>query len=188
MHFLSRLPNNNPQGKVGPNQAVFGLTIFMGGLAQLIACFMEFRVGNTFGTALHGSYGAFWLSYGMFLIPSLGIADAYGGDAHALSFAMGVYLIAWDFLSLLFLLGALRTNWCIVITLITLVLAFFLLALAEFTATEHPQASLGLNKAGGAFTLITGTGAFYAGAAGLMDPKRTFVRFPLGPISERNVV
>jgi hypothetical protein len=85
----SRLPNSNPEGTVGPDQAVFGLAIFMGGFAQFVAGIMEFRVGNTFGTTVHCGYGAFWLSFAMFLIPSLDIKGCCSwipGDYEGLDF------------------------------------------------------------------------------------------------------
>lgn len=69
----------------------------MGGTVQIIAGIMEFRVGNTFGSTVHCSYGAFWLSYAMFLLPYLGIEAAYNGNERAYTFALGIYLILWSF-------------------------------------------------------------------------------------------
>ncbi|KAJ5818224.1 hypothetical protein N7474_003815 [Penicillium riverlandense] len=176
------LPNSNPQGNVGPNQASFGTVVFMGGTAQVLAGLMEFRVGNTFGATLHTSYGAFWLSYGMFSLPEIGIKAAYNGDMRAYSFALGIYLIMWGFLTFLFLLAALKTNVAILLVLFFLFLAYFFLSLANFTLTEHATASLHLNKTGGAFAVICAACAFYAGASGLMQPETTWIRFPLGEI------
>lgn len=182
---IFRLPNSNPEGKVGPDQAVFGLTVFMGGMAQFIAGVMEFAVGNTFGTTVHCTYGAFWLSYAMFLVPSLGIKSSYGGDMRAYTFALGIYLILWCFITLLFLVAALRTNVTILGVLFFLVLAYLFLSIAQFTATEHPTASVRLNKAGGAFAVVCAFIAFYGGASGLMVPDTTFVKFPLGVLPSR---
>src|SRR4051812_49002892 len=42
---------------------VFGLALFYGGIAQLIAGVWEFRNNNTFGATAFTSYGAFWLSF-----------------------------------------------------------------------------------------------------------------------------
>ncbi|GAD94245.1 conserved hypothetical protein [Paecilomyces variotii No. 5] len=176
------LPNENPEGKVGPDQAVLGLAIFMGGTAQFIAGIMEWRVGNTFGTTVHCSYGAFWLSYAMFLIPYLDIKGSYGNDTRAYSFAIGVYLIIWCALSFLFFIAALKTNYTILGVFFFLVLAFLFLSIASFIETEHPAASVRVNKAGGAFTVICAAIAFYAGGSGLMIADTTFVRFPLGII------
>jgi succinate-acetate transporter protein len=180
------LPGNNPHGEVGPFQAVFGLAVFFGGAAQFVAGIMEFVVGNTFGTTVHCSYGAFWLAFAMFLIPGLGIKDAYAGDERAYSFAVGIFLILWCFLTIVFLIAALRTNIVILLVLFFLTLAFFFLALAEFTVTSHPNASVNINKAGGAFSVICAFLAFYAGAAGLMQPETTSVRFPLGLLTPKH--
>ena len=42
--------------------AALPLGLFYGGLAQLVAGFLEFRTGNTFGMTAFGSYGAFWIA------------------------------------------------------------------------------------------------------------------------------
>lgn len=151
----------------------------MGGFAQFVAGIMEFNVGNTFGTTVHCSYGAFWLSFAMFLVPSLDIVGAYAGDKHAYTFAVGIYLILWCFLTLIFLIAALRTNFTIIGVFFFLTLAFFFLSIAQFTATEHPGPSERINKVGGAFAVICAFTAFYAGSSGLMVEDTTFVRFPL---------
>jgi len=174
------LPGSNPMGTVGPNQAVFGLAVFYGGIAQFFAGLMEFRVGNTFGTTVHCSYGAFWLSFAMFLVPDLGIAAAYKGDAHALSFALGIFLILWCFLTIIFLVAALKTNVVILLVFSCLTITFFFLSLAQFLSTSHPHAAIGVNKAGGAFSCICAFFAFYAGSSGLMTEDTTWVRLPLG--------
>lgn len=152
----------------------------MGGMAQFFVGIMQFVVGNTFGTTVHCSYGAFWLSYAMFLVPSLGIKQAYGGETRAYTFALGIYLILWCFLTLLFLIAALRTNLTILGVFFFLVLAFFFLSIAEFTATQHPTSSVRLNKVGGAFSVVCAAFAFYGGASGLMLPETTPVKLPLG--------
>lgn len=154
----------------------------MGGTAQILAGLMEYRVGNTFGTTVHCSYGAFWLSYAMFLLPYLGIEASYHGDKRAYTFALGIYLILWCFLTVLFLIAALRTNIAILLVFSFLFLAYLFLSLANFTATEHATASMHLNKAGGAFAVVCAFCAFYAGSSGLMVPETTWVRFPLGEI------
>lgn len=161
----------------------------MGGLAQFVAGIMEFRVGNTFGTTVHCSYGAFWFSFAMFLIPGLGIEDAYKGDVHAYTFAIGIYLILWAFLTFIFLMAALRTNWSIVSVFFFLTLAFLFLSIAQFIETSHPKTSININKTGGAFAVICAFCAFYAGSSGLMLEETTFIRLPLGaiPRGDRNV-
>ncbi|EHK43913.1 uncharacterized protein TrAtP1_008361 [Trichoderma atroviride] len=176
------LPNSNPLGTVGPDQAVFGVAVFFGGMAQFVAGVMEFVLGNTFGCTLHCSYGAFWLAFAMFLVPTLGIQAAYNGDQRAFSFAVGIFLIIWCFLTIIFFVAALKTNFTILMVLGLLALAFFFLSIAQFVSTEHLTAAIRLNRAGGAFAVFCAMFAFYAGAAGLMLKDTTFVTFPLGEI------
>lgn len=176
------LPNSDALGTIGPDQAVFGLAVFFGGLAQLIAGIMEFRVGNTFGCTLHCSYGAFWLAFAMFLIPSLGIKAAYGGDMRAFSVHLGIFLILWCLLTVIFFLAALRTNLAILGVLGCLAMAFLLLAIAQFIMTTHLTAAIRVNRAGGAFAIICALLALYSGASGLMVEDTTWLRFPLGEI------
>ncbi|RFU24418.1 hypothetical protein B7463_g11919, partial [Scytalidium lignicola] len=68
------LPHSNPESNVGPDQAVFGLAIFMGGFAQFVVGIMEFRVGNTFVAALRTNYtiiGVFFFLVLAFLFLSI---------------------------------------------------------------------------------------------------------------------
>lgn len=148
---------------------------------------MEWRVGNTFGCTVHCSYAAFWFSYAMFLIPYIGIKQAYQGDKTAYTFAVGIFLILWCFLTILFFIAALRTNLTILAVFFFLAIAFLLLSIGEFITTLSPDASIRVTKAGGAFTVVCAFCAFYGGASGLMVKDTTFVRFPLGeiPISTR---
>jgi uncharacterized protein len=48
--------------------AALPLGLFYGGLAQLVAGFLEFRTGNTFGMTAFGSYGAFWMALASMVI------------------------------------------------------------------------------------------------------------------------
>ena len=49
--------------KASADGVVFGLALFYGGIAQLLAGMWEFAKGNTFGAVAFSSYGAFWLSF-----------------------------------------------------------------------------------------------------------------------------
>ncbi|RHZ62002.1 uncharacterized protein CDV56_106398 [Aspergillus thermomutatus] len=132
----------------------------MGGAAQFVAGIMQFRVGNTFGSTVHCSYGAFWLSYAIFLIPLLDIKGAYKGDERAYTFALGIYLILWCFLTIVFFVAALRTNVSILQVLFFLTLSFLTLSLAKFLTTEHPTAAVRVNECGGPFATVSAFAAF----------------------------
>lgn len=164
-----RLSHSHPQVYLHPAQAILGLIVFVGGIAQFIAGVMEFRVGNTFGATVHCSYGGFWLS--MYLIPYLLIQAVYSGErSREYTFTIGIYLVLWCFLTLLFLIAALRTNVAILPGFVFLVSAFLLLSIANWIATEHPNSSVNVKKAGGAFAVICAFCAFYAGSSGLRVP------------------
>jgi len=176
------LPGSNPHGQVGPDQTVFGLAVFFGGAAQFVAGVLEFACGNTFGMTVHCSYGAFWLAFAMLLVPSLGIKEAYAGDERAYSMHLGIFLILWCFLTVIFLIAALRTNFVVIGVLFFLALAFFFLAVAEFVSTSHPKGSVRVNRAGGVMSILSAFLAFWAGAARLMTDETTMIRLPLGPV------
>ncbi|EEQ32783.1 hypothetical protein McanMca71_003353 [Microsporum canis] len=175
------LPGSNPRGSVGPDQAAFGLALFMGGMIQIIVGIMEFRVGNTLGTTIHSSYGAYWMAYAMLKIPGLHIQEAYG-DERAYTFALGIFLIIWVLLTIVFMIASLRSNVCALLVFVFLALTYLFLAIANFIATSHPKQSVQVNKAGGASGVICGMLAFYCAASGLMSPEMTPVRLPLGPV------
>lgn len=49
-------------------------------------------IGNTFGATALASYGAFWVSYAIILIPGFGVSEAYPNPAE-LSHAMGFFMM-----------------------------------------------------------------------------------------------
>ena len=149
---------------------VFGLAVFYGGTAQLLAGMWEFRKGNTFGALAFSSYGAFWLSfwfYGTQIEPSLG---ASAGTATAL------YLLAWCIFTAYMTIAALRVSGAVLSVFVFLTLTYLLLAIAGFGA------SAGAAKIGGYLGLVTAALAWYASFAGVTNStfKRTVLpTFPL---------
>ena len=84
---------------------VFGLAFAYGGLAQLLAGMWEFRTGNTFGATAFTSYGAFWLSFFVFVTffaDKIPTADA--------GHAVGLYLIAWGIFTAYMFVASLRDD------------------------------------------------------------------------------
>ena len=57
------------------NSMILAMGIAYGGIAQILACWMEYKKGNTFGMVAFGSYGLFWWSFVLLLIlPKMGLA------------------------------------------------------------------------------------------------------------------
>ena len=109
---------------------VVAMGFIFGGLAQLIAGFMEQKTGNNFGFAAFSSYGAFWIGLGIIWI--LNHFEVYKSS----STDVGMYLVAWTLLTLIFLVGSLFIHTAMAFTFSTLAIGFILLDLAHFGFPE----------------------------------------------------
>ena len=133
---------------------VFGLAIFYGGLAQLVAGIWEFRRGNTFGATAFFSYGAFWLSFWWLNTHPAG-TDA---DIHQ---SVGLYLIAWAIFTAYMTLAALRTSTITLAVFGALTLTFVFLGIGWLQ--NQPTGSI--EKVGGYIGILTAVLALYNSAA-----------------------
>jgi len=105
---------------------IVAMGFIFGGLAQIIAGFLEQKTGNFFGFATFSSYGAFWIGLGIiWMFNGLGIYKSSTTD-------VGYYLLAWTFLTCIFLVASLFIHKAMAITFITLLLGFILLDLGHF--------------------------------------------------------
>jgi succinate-acetate transporter protein len=111
---------------------MIAVLIFFGGICQYIVGIMEFVTGNTFGTAVFMSYGAFNISYSMIYLPGSGIIAAYVDDSGALSpdfqQAIAMYLWAWFILTVIYTIAAVRSSWVLFLDLLALDVCLILLA------------------------------------------------------------
>lgn len=108
---------------IGP---VAAMGFMFGGLAQMIAGFMEQKIGNNFGFAAFTSYGAFWIGLGIiWIFNHLGIYKSSGTD-------VGIFLIAWTLLTIIFWIASLFIHGAMATTFTILVVGFVLLDLAHF--------------------------------------------------------
>jgi len=176
--FILSLYNVQTRGVKAPN-AVVGMALFTGGLAQLLAGMWEYPRGNTFGATAFSSYGAFWMSYATILIPSSGILDAYANNPDELSNALGIFLITWFMFTTLLLFGAIRRNISFCFLLTFLALAFLLLACGEWSGKVH------VTKAGGAFGILAALVAYYCAVSELLIREESYFLLPLGAIPKR---
>jgi hypothetical protein len=112
---------------------VVAMGFIFGGLAQMIAGFLEQKMGNNFGFAAFSSYGAFWIGLGIIWI--LNHAQIYV-SSHT---DVGYYLIAWTLLTGIFWVGSLFIHGAMAFTFTTLLIGFILLDLAHF---GYPQLTI----------------------------------------------
>lgn len=130
---------------VGP---VLVLAFIFGGLAQMLAGFQEFKVGNNFGYSAFVSYGAFWIALGLiFLFNYLGIYTLSGTD-------VGWFLVAWTLYTAIMFVAAMRVHGAMAITFLLLLVGFILLDLAHF---GYPQ----LTKVAGYELMVCALSAWY---------------------------
>jgi succinate-acetate transporter protein len=107
-------------GFVGTN-AVMWLAFFFGGLAQLVAGFLEYRNGNNFGFAAFTTYGAFWIALGgIWLNKELGFTAVSTTD-------VGWFLVVFTLLTGIYFIGSLKQNSALSWIFLTLLIGFVLL-------------------------------------------------------------
>src|SRR5579871_2289095 len=105
---------------------VVPLALTYGGLIQIIAGLLEFRLGNTFGMTAFLSYGAFWWWFALLgILAKLGVIDPSGAGP-----TVGVALLLWGVLTLYLSVPAYRISWLVFAVFTTLWITFLLLGLA----------------------------------------------------------
>ena len=105
---------------------VVAMGFIFGGLAQLVAGFMEQKTGNNFGFAAFSSYGAFWIGLGIiWLLNHYGIYPSGGKD-------VGFYLLAWTLLTFIYWIGSMFIHSAMAITFSSLLLGFVFLDIGHF--------------------------------------------------------
>jgi len=134
------------------NSMIIGMGIFMGGLAQLLAGFQEWKKNNTFGATAFTAYGGFWLSLvALWLIPKTQIGLPYKSSETAVAW----YLLIWGVFTLFMFIATLKLNRLLQTIFLTLTILFFLLAISDFTGNAT------LKLVAGYEGIICGLSAFY---------------------------
>jgi succinate-acetate transporter protein len=140
------------------NSMILAMGVAYGGIAQIMASWMEYKKGNTFGMVAFGSYGLFWWSFVLILLlPKLGLATA--PDPAALA----SYLFMWGLFTLVMFIGTLKHNRGLQVVFISLAVLFFLLTAAELTGNPT------LTMVAGYEGIFTGLSAVYVGLATVIN-------------------
>jgi hypothetical protein len=156
----------------GGEGVVIPLALAYGGLIQIIAGLLEFRLGNTFGMTAFLSYGAFWWWFALLLIfAHTGVIDISKAGP-----TVGVALALWGLLTLYLWIATFRLPRILFAVFLTLWVTFGLLALGAI------QSAPGLTHAGGWLGLVCGSLAVY-GSFGMVT-NATWGRkvIPLGEV------
>lgn len=106
---------------------VFCTAIVLGGGAQLIAGFQEFKCGNNFGYSAFTVFGSFWLSLGMIwlLLDLQGAPNSFVGSHLKIGPGdIGVFLVAFTLYAAIMWVASMRVSGMMAFTFTTVLLGF----------------------------------------------------------------
>jgi succinate-acetate transporter protein len=157
---------------------VVPLAFAYGGIAQLVAGILEFKVGNTFGMVAFTSYGLFWWWFA-FLQWTIGV----GWLKAPPPVAGGTVLLMWGVFTLLLWIVTFRLSKAVWSIFLLLFITFFLLAWGDFGYSLGPVTC---GTIGGYFGLATGIDALLVAFIEILNATAGRVVVPLGkPIIQR---
>ena len=149
--------------------AVFGVALMFGGITQLCAGLLCFRIGNTYAGVLFSAFGGFWLS--LFAIAQFFLPEI---PAPQVGHALGLFLYAFGLFAAYMFLASFRTNIAVCVALLVVVVTFFALAAGNYGAHA------GLVKLGGYLGIIAAVMAAYISFAELTEITYGRALVPLG--------
>ncbi len=155
----------------GGEPVVFGMALFYGGLAQVLAGMWEFRNNNTFGATAFTSYGCFWLSF--WALVHFDAVNIKGDEGNAI----GLYLVAWGIFTLYMWVASLRVSVAVSLVFALLTVTFFLLGIGDWAATSW------ISKAGGYVGLATAAAALYTSFAIVTNSTFAATILPVKPLN-----
>ncbi|KAF5231692.1 hypothetical protein FANTH_13298 [Fusarium anthophilum] len=174
--FLTALVNLNVHGVTIPN-IVIGPALAYGGLAQLLSGMWDIANGNTVSATIACSYGCFWISFAISMIPSFNVRDAYPSLADY-NHANGLFLMGFFIFSVAITLCSMKSN-VFSLTLCLLVNCTWLfLGVANLWTEESGAPNNVLLKCGGVTGLLVSFTAWYLMYEGLANRQNSFVLPP----------
>jgi succinate-acetate transporter protein len=157
---------------------ILAMGLFIGGCAQVIAGYQEWKKNNTFGATAFTAYGMFWITLvAILIIPQTSFGANFAPD----SASMGVFLVMWGLFTFYMFIGTLRLNRMLQVVFFTLTILYFLLAATEFSG----NASLGMLA--GYEGILCGLCAMYGSAALILNEVYGATVLPVGNMPARKV-
>jgi hypothetical protein len=146
---------------------VIGWALFLGGVAQVIACILEFANKNIFGGTAFGTFGVLWLALGV-----VWIVETWGGLALAPE-VLGWVSIAYLIFALYMTVGSAATNTALFVIFLLIDVLFLTLILHTFAGVSA--------MAPGIVNVILGFVALYGSAGTVLNDWFGRTMLPLGP-------
>jgi len=162
-----------------PDAVWIGAALFYGGLAQLCAGMWEFRNRNVFGATAFSTYGAFWLSLGIFVVLAT-TSKSFAGllKGPDLDNSLAWFLIAFAIFNTYMLFWSTRVSWAVTAVFLTLEVTEILLAIGFFRVA-HGSSAYWIHVGGWA-GIVTAATAWYASAAGVVNGMSARKVLPVG--------
>jgi succinate-acetate transporter protein len=158
--------------------AWLGYAFAYGGLSQLLAGMWEFKNRNVFGATAFGSYGAFWIGLGLWVVlvaraaPTTPLAAA--AYASATGKDLGWILLAWAIFNTYMLIFSSQANLAVFLVFLTLEATEVILFIGFFANSS------GVHKFGGYIGILTAIVAWYTSAAGVLNGMKGRIVVPVG--------
>ena len=157
----------------GVEPIVFGVALMFGGIAQLIAGTIQFRLGSTFNGVLFTSFGAFWLS--LWAIAEFFLKEVPPAQV---GHALGLFLYAFGIFAAWLWLASFRTNAVVVLSLGALAVTLFVLGAGNYGGS-------GLTvEVGGYLGLVVAFLAAYLSCAELCEAAYKRPVLPVWPLAK----
>ncbi len=166
--------------------AWLGFAFAYGGIAQLLAATWEFRNRNVVGATGFGTFGAFWIGLGLWVLLVVNPAVAAirpataAATVAALNHDLGWILLGFGIFTLYATILILQTNAALFATFFLLFVTLVILCIGNFDAGSAllPTTTI---KIGGYVGLVTALVAWYTSAAGMAAGIGGPLRLPVGP-------
>ncbi|MHB8717389.1 MAG: acetate uptake transporter [Candidatus Dormibacteria bacterium] len=137
---------------------VLSLALPFGGLCQLLAGMWAYRRGNTFAATAFSAYGAFWISFYLFVVVFAPLVPKSAGAGDVSTF-LGWYLMAWGIFTAYMFAASLAGARAIQVVFLLLTVTFVLLAIGAWASSQ------GITQVGGVAGILTAAAAIYASFA-----------------------
>ncbi|KAG0051058.1 hypothetical protein BGZ83_004136 [Gryganskiella cystojenkinii] len=146
------------------------IALFYGGIGQVISGFLEFKNGNTFGGTAFLSYGIYWTSYALHLIPFFNPSPGStptAESANDLRIETGLLSLVWTLYSFLLWSVTLRSNLASSLLFFFLGFGFLLSTIANLATGLSEDGMDRVTQAGGVVSIMTGLVSWYCAMAQL---------------------
>lgn len=147
--------------------------IFLGGIAQLMACVYDFKHNNLFGATAFGLYGLFWVSVAASWMIKLGVFGttlAAGFDPRQL----GVVFLGYMIISLFLMVASFKTNKALIAIMVLINVLLLGLAMDAFGMGGYWHIIAAWSE------LTISLLGFYAAGASLLNKMYGRTMLPLG--------